>query len=398
MPPASHGPSVLRVLLWLSLAPCCAAEPEHAPIEIPPFKSCEQPDLAPAQVIEPAGTDFTLAGKTIVPNGVGSYPLLEHIGLGRLDDVRDVFAQARALRRPIVRTNAFMDGGDNPGRLRDADGTIREEGLIALDTLLAEAQAADVRVLLLLTNYWEDYGGARAVLDAVAPGEDLPTDAFFSDPRALEAQEEYVDALVSRVNSRTGAPYASDPTVFAWELINEARCTDAHYCDADTLPRWAKRMSDAARKAGALQPIAWGGSGYVGRYGEDLAAVGARGGVDILTAHVYPLALNPTLLSKPRAIRVPAAIQAGARHMRDALDVAEQLGMPLLVEEFGWAPPDGATRDEERAEVYRAWLAFTQDRGIAALPWMIAERERIDFDGYLIRPDDRATNDVLRCK
>ena len=49
-------------------------------------------------------------------------------------------------------------GGDNPARIRDADGTIREEGLAALDLVVAEAAGAGVRLLLLLTNNWGDYG------------------------------------------------------------------------------------------------------------------------------------------------------------------------------------------------------------------------------------------------
>jgi endo-1,4-beta-mannosidase len=52
-----------------------------------------------------------------------------------------------------------MDGGDNPARIRDADGAIREEGLAALDAVVAEAGDADVRLLLLLTNNWQDFGG-----------------------------------------------------------------------------------------------------------------------------------------------------------------------------------------------------------------------------------------------
>ena len=32
------------------------------------------------------------------------------------------------------------------------------------------------------------------------------------------------EAVVGRTNSVTGVPYADDPTIFAWDLINEPRC------------------------------------------------------------------------------------------------------------------------------------------------------------------------------
>ena len=34
----------------------------------------------------------------------------------------------------------------------------------------------------------------------------------------------YAKTLTSRVNSINGRTYASDPTIFAWDLLNEARC------------------------------------------------------------------------------------------------------------------------------------------------------------------------------
>lgn len=33
----------------------------------------------------------------------------------------------------------------------------------------------------------------------------------------------YVEVLINRTNSVTGTPYKDDGSIFAWELINEAR-------------------------------------------------------------------------------------------------------------------------------------------------------------------------------
>ena len=47
---------------------------------------------------------------------------------------------------------------------------------------------------------------------------------FFNDTAARELYKEYVAAIVGRTNTRTGALYRDDPTILAWDLINEPRC------------------------------------------------------------------------------------------------------------------------------------------------------------------------------
>jgi mannan endo-1,4-beta-mannosidase len=365
-----------------------AAEPEPA--------SCEDGALA-AGMVELGPSGFQLAQRKLVPDGINSYPLLQRVGEDKWDSVRDVLAQARKLGRPFVRTNAFMDGGDNPARLRDDDGSIREPGLRALDALLAEAERMQVRLLLVLGNNWPAGGGAEAVVKAVAPGEDLPKDAFWSEPRALAAQRAMIAAIVGRTNTLTGRAYADDPTVFAWELANEPRCSDEDWCDDDTLPDWAKQMGDAVREAGARQPVAWGGAGYRGQFGEDLEAIARSGAVDVLTLHVYARRL-PAGDTGAREALIEDAVRTVSAVMRDRARLAERFGMPLLIEELGYEPPQNAQdRDAERARVLGSLLRVAAELQTPTFPWMIGESDRPDDDGFLIRPEDTATVQALTC-
>ncbi|MDB4975148.1 MAG: cellulose-binding, family [Myxococcaceae bacterium] len=334
-------------------------------------------------------------GQPFVARGVNSYPLLQLIGAQRPDAVDDIFAQAALLGRSLVRTPAFLELGQSPARLRDERGALREEGLRALDQVLDAAARSDTRLILILTNNWEDFGGAPALLNMVAPGENLPKNAFWTEPRVIRLQLDYQTALVQRVNSQNGRVYGQDPTIFAWELANEARCEREQtpaLCDDGTLARWARRMSDGLRSAGAQQLIAWGGSGYLGEYGEDLRSIAAQGGVDILTLHMYETE------SARSADPVEAAIGAGERTLRERAAVAHQAGLPLLLEEVNWKPAASSERDAERATVLGAWLSVADDLGLGTLPWMLGEQGRPDYDGYLIRPDDGATTAVLRCE
>jgi endo-1,4-beta-mannosidase len=344
------------------------------------------------------GGRFVLEGRELVPNGVNSYPLLQHAGEQRWDAIDDIFAQARALGRPLLRTNAFMDGGQHPARLRNDDGSLREAGFAALDALLARAAHCGVRLLLVLTNNWSDHGGAPAVVRMIAPPPDkaLGKDAFWNDRRALELQRAFIRALVGRYNRTSGIAYRDDPTIFAWELVNEARCSST----VDTLTSWARAMASAVRAAGARQPIAWGGSGHRGKHGEDLAAIAADDAVEILTLHLYPQLPERWAARAPRTLRVSAACVLGAATLLDRVVLARRHGLPLLLEELGYLPPahvTGAARDSERAEVLRCLLALASEHGVATFPWMIGERGRNDYDGHLLRPEHAQTIAAVRC-
>lgn len=343
-----------------------------------------------------------LGAEPFVPRGVGSYPLLDHVARGRLAHVHDIFDQALALRRPLIRTHAFFDGGDSPGRLRSADGSLHEPGFRALDTVLALAAERGIALLLPVANNWPDYGGAPAVVRMAAPDR-TDKDAFFDDPRCLRAQTAFIRHLLTRVNHRTGVRYAEDPTVFAWELCNEARLEPRQRWakgawkrdPGRTLARWAVAMRAAFQAAGAKQPVGWGGSGHRGDHGEDMDAVLASGAVDFATLHLYPFATHPALLRiQPWHARATEAVRVGTALLRDRAALAHAHGVPLLVEELGWKTGHH-TLQEERLQVMRGWLHAARSLGVGMLPWMIGERGRRDYDGLLLRPEHQAVCALL---
>ena len=91
------------------------------------------------------------------------------------------------------------------------------------------------------------------------------------------------------------------------------------------------------------------------------------------------------------------AIDIGAQIIRSRVDVALEVGLPIVIEELGWSAPQGVDRDAERAAVFEGWLSVAHDEGVATMPWMIGETGREDYDGLLIRPDDLKTREVISC-
>lgn len=63
---------------------------------------------------------------------------------------------------------------------------------------------------------------------------------FFTNPKVMQLYKDNAKALTGRVNTINGRTYSQDPTIFAWDLINEPRCNAD--CPAGTI---AVRLSEA---------------------------------------------------------------------------------------------------------------------------------------------------------
>lgn len=170
-----------------------------------------------------------------------------------------------------------------------------EESFAHLDRVLVEAASRHLSVIVVLANRWADYGGVPAYLrwtgdpfDASAPDgiarADLGT--FFRSARARELYLAHVERVVGRTNALTGVPYRDDPTLFAWELMNEV---SAERRDA---PDLAAFVSTAARRIHELDPhhmVSAGEIGYASaaerRTWREIVSLPE---IDYADAHAYP--------------------------------------------------------------------------------------------------------------
>ena len=89
-------------------------------------------------------------------------------------------------------------------------------------------QARLVQVIMAFVDNWVQgvdqyvgWAGASSHVD------------FFTNPKVKQLYKDNVKALTSRVNTINGRKYSEDPTIFAWDLINEPRCNTE--CPAGTI-------------------------------------------------------------------------------------------------------------------------------------------------------------------
>ncbi|HEY8924537.1 MAG TPA: hypothetical protein VIU64_09155, partial [Polyangia bacterium] len=105
-----------------------------------------------------------------------------------------------------------------------------DAGPAQLDRVIAEAGRRGVRLIVTLSNSWSDYGGVPQYLrwsGRWRPDTFGAADAFYSDPAARAAFRAHVERLLGRTNAVTGVRYRDDPTIMAWELMNESRVDTA---------------------------------------------------------------------------------------------------------------------------------------------------------------------------
>ena len=251
------------------------------------------------------------------------------------------------------------------------------DGLERLDALIQSAEANGFRLILPLVNYWDALGGMRLYLKwlGIAGG----VEEFYRSPVARAAYENWVQALITRRNTRTGRIYMDEPAIMAWELANEPRCEIPG--GRELLLDWIGEMSRFVRALDANHLLAVGDEGFLrhaetqddlydGSHGVDGEAILDFGEIDFGTYHFYPESMN----------RAPDFLQDW---IRDHVESGQRANKPMLLEEYG-IKIDGRTvrTAMERNQWYGRWLdAVRQFGGAGDMMWMIGGTQP-DTAGY----------------
>jgi len=239
-----------------------------------------------------------------------------------------------------------------------------EDAYAQLDRVLIAARKHGLRLIIVLSNFNPDYGGARAYLNWL--GIDLASafgvqDLFYSDARARKAFAEHIERLLSRKNSIDGTPYVDEPAIFGWELMNESQV----FSDEGARARrewiaWAAALIKARDKNHLVAP------GLLGFYRfsderDDWIAAHEIPGVDYCDAHVY------------------VQQHGGVRRVADLDPIIDDLAQlsrfvikkPLLIGEFGFPLDAPSFRNAPPLKWLDRFLTQTRRDAVGgALIWM----------------------------
>lgn len=257
-------------------------------------------------------------------------------------------------------------------------GVYNDTVLRGLDYLLAQMAERDMHAVLYFNNSWEWSGGygqylewagnGRALLPSVDGYENYVdhVSRFVKDEKAKELYYNHVKNIVTRTNTVTGKPYTEDPTIFSWQIGNEPR---AFARDSVTKAAFADWMCTSASLIKSLDPNHMVSSGSEGLYGCEVdmdlfEKIHAHEDFDYLNVHIWPLVWR-WVTKDTFADSVCVANRMTEKYLTAHFPVAERLGKPIVLEEFGY-PRDGAKAFEGEAEKFWDGVSLSKDSSTAA--------------------------------
>ncbi|XP_058110712.1 mannan endo-1,4-beta-mannosidase 6 [Magnolia sinica] len=351
-------------------------------------------------MVQKKGNQFIVKNQPFYVNGFNTYWLMVFaVDKSTRSKVTEVFQQASSVGLTVCRTWAFNDGGWRA--LQKSPSVYDEEVFKGLDFVISEAKKQKIRLILSLANNWEAYGGkAQYVKWGKAAGLNLTNDDdFFSHPTLKSYFKAYVKTVLTRVNTFTNVTYKDDPTIFAWELMNEPRCLSDP--SGEKLQAWIQEMALHVKTIDPVHLLEIGSEGFYGpstpdraqfnpntfstQVGTDFMRNHQAFGIDFASVHIYADSWISQSISDAHIQFVKSWMQA---HIDDA---DKTLGMPVIFGEFGVSTKDNgynaSFRDNLINTVYKTILDSSRKGGSGggSLLWQLFP-DGTDYmdDGYAI--------------
>ncbi|OQU79706.1 hypothetical protein SORBI_3008G184201 [Sorghum bicolor] len=237
------------------------------------------------------GTHFVHNGKPFFVNGFNAYWLM-NLGADNAQrgKVTSALSQAAGAGLSLARTWAFNDG-NRSSALQYSPGLYHERTFQGLDFVLSEARKHGIKMILSLVNYYGDYGGRKQYVDwAKKQNQIIPSDdGFFNNPVVKGFYKNHIK---------------DDPTIMAWELMNEPRCESNVTTCRTILQSWITEMAAHVKSIDGNHLLEAGLEGFYGlsppsrssvnppahdKAGTDFIANNLQvPGIDFATVHSYP--------------------------------------------------------------------------------------------------------------
>lgn len=235
----------------------------------------------------------------------------------------------------------------------------REDILVGLDYALAEMARRNMKAVIFLNNFWEWSGGMGTYLSWVNNGEYIDmgdpkhpwpafalfSATFYSNNDAVDLYYAYITKLLERKNTITGVLYKNDPTIMAWQLANEPRPGDGE-TSIDNLTnynRWIENTAQMIKAHAPNQLVSIGSEGTMGCLGIEKCFLDAHKleGIDYATFHMWPKNWGWFDVQKPEQT-FPRVLKRAGNYIDEHIEMATELNMPLVLEEFGLERDMGA--------------------------------------------------------
>ncbi|EEF52605.1 mannan endo-1,4-beta-mannosidase 7 [Ricinus communis] len=315
------------------------------------------------------GVQFMLNGSPFYANGFNAYWLMYFATDNSMrNKVSSVFQEARNHGLTLARTWAFNDGQDRA--LQYSPGSYNEQAFQGLDFVISEAKRNGIKLVLSLVNNYESFGGKKQYVNwARSQGQSISSDDdFFTNSVVKGYYKNHIKTVLTRRNSITGVAYKDEPTIMAWELMNEPRCTSDP--SGKTIQTWITEMASYVKSIDSNHLLEAGLEGFYGQsssekqhynpnfqIGTDFVANNQIPDIDFATVHSYPDQWLPSADDESQQSFLNDWLN---NHIQDAQNI---LHKPVLFAEFGKSSRTAAynQRDQLFNTVY--WAIYSSARG-----------------------------------
>lgn len=344
------------------------------------------PPIIEGEFVTRQGSTLMLGENQFFFVGTNAYFLQPEMAYGNSAGVIETLDTMVALGMPVVRIWAFNDNDPttDPAAIQSEPGVYREESLVALDQVIAEAKKRNIRLILTLVNFWSDYGGVKRYLQwyqAQCNCEASISD-FYTNETIKRWYKDYVHTLLTRTNTITGIKYKDEPAILAWELGNELRNPGG---DPNDLLAWQEEMSAYIKSLAPNHLVADGGEGFddapklYPNLSNTYAVRGDEGAsyhrlvnmenFDMVSYHLYP---------SKWGLNDKSDVETWIRVHEE---LAQQAGKVAYLGEVGVMGTDA-----HRATTLDGWLttALTDNQSAGALVWGLAYQNRPDYDTFTV--------------
>ena len=233
--------------------------------------------------------------------------------------------------------------------LQPEPGVYNDDVLAGLDYLMMELGKRDMTAVLYFNNAWEWSGGFTQY---VAWANETPVlvprvDGWFSynefagefvrNERAKQIFYDHLRYIITRTNRYTGIKYIDDPAIFSWQICNEPRAFSSKTTDnKEAFAEWLATSAKLIRELDPNHMISTGSEGYYGcEWDMDLCEkIHAIDEIAYINCHVWPY--NWKWVNGENMVeKLDVAFNNTADYIAMHVELAEKIGKPLVVEEFG---------------------------------------------------------------
>ncbi|MCX8010437.1 MAG: cellulase family glycosylhydrolase [Ignavibacteria bacterium] len=303
--------------------------------------------MADGDFVKVINGQFYLQNKPFRFLGANATYLFQQKAYGNNFIVDEVFHDLKRIGIKVVRISAHYEADEivNSAVIMSSPGKYNETALRSLDYVLFKAREYDMKLILVLSNNWKDYGGIPQYLKWAKQfgisQSNLYHNDFFTHSTIKEWFKNYLQFLIERVNTFNSIKYKDDDTIFSWELINEPRTADK---TGNIILNWADEISKFIRTIDANHLIGIGEEGFdvkPNNYSNVFYCYNNRGelfdgsngvsfehntsltGIHYGNIHLYPESWGFSEL-------------ASMNWINDHSKISKRLNKPLLVGEFGF--------------------------------------------------------------